>query len=1014
VPIGSELGLDEMSPWHMAQDSVGHLWFAVEAGVFRYDGRHLERFGLADGLPALYVTLLAIGRDDRIWCKTARGLALYHRGRWVDVWPRYPDLGLEEVGALAVDARGLLLAATPRGLVREGDGGDFALDPHWPGGGAYGLFASPTGALVVGAAGGLYAREGDGPLARVDVDTVAAAERVTGVVRDRLGRLWASSWSGVSVRGPDESHFRPWGAFERTKTHLYLDHEGAPWFASERGLFSTDERERVYRSDRLPTRRVTGVYADREGSLWVSTGRGLVRAGGGGLWRTHAEPEGLPDEALWSVRRGPDGRLWAGTQRGLAFAAEGGWQRADEVPAEQIRGVVPDADGALWLNGPEGRVHRYDPGARRLETFDAADGLPPVRSLSLAVDEDGAVWVGTDGHGALRGERRGGRWRFSPAAFGPDGATVRVRDLLVDRRGRLWASSERGLFVREGGAWRRLTVAEGLRTDVTSYVLDRANGETCVAYTLGHGLSCFRYEAGAIVSPPWHLDAASGLASDIIYLLGEDAAGRMWVGGNAGADLVEGRRVTHFGVLDGLPHHDCDARAFWADANGDVWVGTSRGLGQFAGARYGGPPSAPRVTLSGRREAGAGAAPAALAPDDRLPYARREVEFQFSALSFLHEPAMEFQTRLLAAGAEAPWSATALDRVRYAALAPDAYEFQARSRHPGGAWGPPRALRFVVLPPWWQTPWFYAALAASAVTAPALAMRWRSAALDRKNRALERLVAERTGELTRALADVARAEKLSALGRVLAQLSHELNNPINVVSNNVAPLREYVDAMAATLAAYREACRGLPDGGAALERLWGQGDLDYVVSDASAALSVIATAAARVRDVQADLAAFLRGDVGEKRPHDLNADLRATVAMVERGLPRGVRLAASYGDLPPLAYEAGRMNQVFLNLLRNAAHAVGECGLVAVTTRADGAGVRVEVADDGPGVPAELRERIFEPFFTTKPVGQGTGLGLSICRQIVVENHGGTLTVEANPPRGAAFVVTLPAAAPRP
>ncbi|HEU4407018.1 MAG TPA: ATP-binding protein [Polyangiaceae bacterium] len=1008
VSFGAELGLEEISPWQIAQDSAGYLWFTAETGVYRYDGRHARLFGVSEGIPGLYTTLLAIGRDDRVWCKTARGLALYHAGRWHLVGERHPDLGLDEVAGLAVDGRGRLLTATPRGLVHEGEGGELEVERGWPGGPAYSVFAEPTGAVLAGGEGAIYVREGGGDFARVGLAPVGSAERVTSVVRDGRGRVWAASQGGVVVRRPGEAHFRRWGDFAGAVTFLYLDREANPWFASERGLFSADEHERVERAERLPTRRVTGVYADREGTLWAGTGRGLARAAGRGLWRSHSEPEGLPDEALWSVRRGPDGRLWAGTQRGLAVGGAGGWQRVAAVPAEPLRGITPDREGALWLNGPVGHIYRYEPRADRVMTFDDADGLPGARTLALALDADGSVWVGTDGGGVLRGEAAGGRWRFAPATLGPEGPVKRVRDVVLDRRGQLWVTSERGLFVREGVAWRRLTTADGLRTDATMLVLDRAGGETCVGYELGNGLSCFRYEGG-VPSGWWHLDARSGLASDIVYLLGEDAAGRLWAGGNAGADLIEGGRLTHFGVLDGLPHHDCNARAFWADEGGDVWVGTSRGLGQFAGARYPGPPAPPVATLRARREGAAGAM-APLAPGARLPYAPSAVEFEFSALSFLHEPAMQFETRLIAGGAGAAWAPAPNDGVRYAALGADTYEFQVRARHPGGDWGPPQALPFVVLPPWWQTTWFFAAAAGALGAALALAVRWRSAALAGRNRELERLVAERTRELTRAQAEIARAEKLSALGRVLAQLSHELNNPINVVWNNVDPLRQYVDAMVAMLSAYREGCRALPDAGAALERTWREAELDFVVPDAAAALSVIATAAARVRDLQADLAAFLRGDDGEKQRRDLNEDLRATVAMVASSLPGGVRVEAAYGPLPPVEYEPGRMNQVFLNLLQNAAYAVGGAGRIAVRTWAEGGAVRVEVADDGPGVPEALRERIFEPFFTTKPVGRGTGLGLSICRQIVVELHGGELTVGAAQPRGASFVITLPAA----
>jgi signal transduction histidine kinase/ligand-binding sensor domain-containing protein len=1021
VQVGAELGLQELSPWHVAQDSVGYLWISSDQGVYRYDGRHVQHFGLAEGLPSLYTTALAIGRGDRIWCVTQRGLALYQGERWHSTWEQYPGLGLENAGEnLGVDARGLLWVSTKRGLLHEREEGGFELDPAWSGGDVHSLFVSPTGAMVVGSLGEIAERATDGPFRRMGAEDGVPPERIVAVLRDAAGRLWASSTSGVVVRRPGAKRFERWGAFESNWPRLSLDRAGQPWFTSEVGLFHLDDREEPRRAERLPTRRVVGAFHDREGSLWF-TGHGLSRLAGGGLWSVYFEPEGLPDDAIWSVRRAPDGRLWVGTQRGLAYGTPSGLVKVPEVPAEQLRGITPGPAGELWLNGPEARVYRYDPQRRTVEAFGAEQGLPMARTLALLLDPaDGAVWVGTDA-GLLRGADAGAGLRFSAAELGVEGGVGRVRDLVFDRQGRIWIGSERGLFVREaaGRGFRRLTTAEGLRMDNTSFLVARASGEICAAYTLDRGLSCFRYEGG-VLSPMTHYDVSAGLGSDIIYFLGEDASQRLWVGTNAGADMLEGGHIEHFGVLDGLPNHDCDSRSFWADEGGDVWVGTSGGLGRFAGALYGGPPAPPQTTLSAWRE-GVDGSMRPLAAGEQLPYALRAVEFQFSALSFLHGSEMQFQIRLVGEGEGegeregeregAGWGRAHNDRMRYVALEARHYQFQVRARHPGGAWGLPQALRFVVRPPWWQRAWFYVSIVGALLAGFGLIVRWRSATLARRNRELERLVAERTRELTAAQTEIARSEKLSALGRVLAQLSHELNNPINVVWNNVDPLREYFGTMVNALAAYREGCRALPDRGEALERRWREAELDYVTQDAAAALSVIATAAARVRNVQTDLSAFLRGDAAEKQRRDLNEDLRETLAMIERSAPRGVHLVAVYGALPPIAYEPGRMNQVFLNLLQNAVDAVGQVGTIAVRTWAEGGEVKIEVADDGPGIPAAIRERIFEPFFTTKAIGKGTGLGLSICRQVVVEHHGGSLAIAPGPASGVSFVITLPALA---
>ena len=116
----------------------------------------------------------------------------------------------------------------------------------------------------------------------------------------------------------------------------------------------------------------------------------------------------------------------------------------------------------------------------------------------------------------------------------------------------------------------------------------------------------------------------------------------------------------------------------------------------------------------------------------------------------------------------------------------------------------------------------------------------------------------------------------------------------------------------------------------------------------------------------------------------------------------------SCGELPSFPFHAGQVGQVLLNLLRNALDAVGPGGEVRVSTALRPGAAELVVADNGPGIPPELRSRIFEPFFTTKDVGQGSGLGLAICRQIVADHHGGSLVLDESVPRGACFRVVLP------
>src|SRR5262249_8743408 len=136
-------------------------WVATENGVFRYDGRHADHFGIAEGLPAPYVTQIAIGRGDVVWCVTSQGLARYRDGAWTAMWRERPDLGFDAVHRIAVDRGGALWATTSRGLVREAESGDLAIDHAWPDDGDA-LFIERGGAALVGGRGALHVQEADG------------------------------------------------------------------------------------------------------------------------------------------------------------------------------------------------------------------------------------------------------------------------------------------------------------------------------------------------------------------------------------------------------------------------------------------------------------------------------------------------------------------------------------------------------------------------------------------------------------------------------------------------------------------------------------------------------------------------------------------------------------------------------------------------------------------------------------------------------------------------------------
>jgi signal transduction histidine kinase len=273
-------------------------------------------------------------------------------------------------------------------------------------------------------------------------------------------------------------------------------------------------------------------------------------------------------------------------------------------------------------------------------------------------------------------------------------------------------------------------------------------------------------------------------------------------------------------------------------------------------------------------------------------------------------------------------------------------------------------------------------------------------ALERARRAEQQLL-----EVQKKLAQ---AEKLSSLGQLLTQLSHEINNPINMVYNNIEPMREYLGEIERMLAAYRAREADLPDCGRPLAALREEMDLEFVLLDLGKAFDTVEFASARLCSIYKEFSHFLRSEPTAKRPGDLTKTIGEAIDIVTRTRSHGIAVVTEFGELPDIDFNEEQLVLVFSNLLRNAIDACGDKGEVRICARALHDVVQVTVSDTGPGIPVELRSRLFEPLFTTKDIGKGTGMGLAICQRIIVEHHQGRIELDPAYQQGARFILSLP------
>ena len=264
-------------------------------------------------------------------------------------------------------------------------------------------------------------------------------------------------------------------------------------------------------------------------------------------------------------------------------------------------------------------------------------------------------------------------------------------------------------------------------------------------------------------------------------------------------------------------------------------------------------------------------------------------------------------------------------------------------------------------------------------------------------------------KLEDAQAQLLQSEKMAAIGQLAAGVAHEINNPVGYVYSNFSSLESYAGDLFRLIEVYQAAAKQQPDGAfsAALEEANQALDYEFLRSDMADLVRESRQGLERVKQIVQDLRDFSHIDSGDWQLADLHKGLDSTLNVIWNEIKFKAEVVKGYAELPAVECLGSQLNQVFMNLIINAAHAIEKQGTIWLETGCQEDWVFVRVRDSGTGIAPEHLTRLFEPFFTTKPVGQGTGLGLSVSYSIVAKHHG-RLEVESTLGQGSAFTVWLP------
>jgi signal transduction histidine kinase len=290
---------------------------------------------------------------------------------------------------------------------------------------------------------------------------------------------------------------------------------------------------------------------------------------------------------------------------------------------------------------------------------------------------------------------------------------------------------------------------------------------------------------------------------------------------------------------------------------------------------------------------------------------------------------------------------------------------------------------------------------------------------------------ERTlNDLKKAQAQLVQAEKMSSLGQLVAGVAHEINNPVNFIHGNLTYMQQYSAELLHLVELY---AAHYPDPAPEIQAEIAEVDLAFLQTDLVKVLHSMDVGTSRIRDIVRSLQSFSRTDEAEFKAVDIHEGIDSTLLILQYRLkststgPK-IDIVKHYGQLPAVECSAGKLNQVFMNVLVNAIDAITDANQpqrehfgnhqinhqknqITIQTKVLGAEwVEIAIANNGPEIPAAIQSRIFDPFFTTKPVGKGTGMGMSISYQIITETHGGTLRCFSSSEQGTEFVIQIPIA----